>query len=193
MSNFNAYLQLGWEHILDIEGYDHMLFLVALLALYTIKQWRPVLILITAFTIGHSITLILAGLHGPMLDGDFVEFLIPVTIFITVVGNLALANKKQVKGFKWRYALAGFFGLIHGMGFSNFFSELMGPDADVLLPLLAFNLGIELGQIIFVLLLLIIQFLLLKLTRMQTRSWNMVLSGAAGGIALKLLIENYPF
>lgn len=193
MSNFNAYLQLGWEHILDIEGYDHMLFLVALLALYTIKQWRPVLILITAFTIGHSITLILVGLHGPMLDGDFVEFLIPVTIFITVVGNLALANKKQVKGFKWRYALAGFFGLIHGMGFSNFFSELMGPDADVLLPLLAFNLGIELGQIIFVLLLLIIQFLLLKLTRMQTRSWNMVLSGAAGGIALKLLIENYPF
>ncbi|MCH8545787.1 MAG: HupE/UreJ family protein [Cryomorphaceae bacterium] len=192
MSNFNAYLQLGWEHILDIQGYDHMLFLVALLALYTIRQWKPVLILITAFTIGHSITLLLAGLRGPMIDGDLVEFLIPVTILITVAGNLLLANKKQQKGFGWRYAMAGFFGLIHGMGFSNFFNELMGPDADIVVPLLAFNLGIELGQIVFVLILLIIQFLLINLTRMQTRSWNLVLSGAAGGVALTLLIETYP-
>ncbi len=193
MSNFNAYLQLGWEHILDIEGYDHMLFLVALLALYTIRQWKPVLILITAFTIGHSITLMLAGLRGPMIDGDMVEFLIPVTILITVMGNLLLANKKQQKGFGWRYAMAGFFGLIHGMGFSNFFNELMGPEAEIVTPLLAFNLGIELGQIAFVLILLIIQFLLINFTRMQTRSWNLVLSGAAGGVALTLLIETYPF
>lgn len=193
MSNFNAYLQLGWEHILDIEGYDHMLFLVALLALYTIRQWKPVLILITAFTIGHSITLLLAGLRGPMIDGDLVEFLIPVTILITVTGNLLLANKIQQKGFGWRYAMAGFFGLIHGMGFSNFFNELMGPEAEIVTPLLAFNLGIELGQIVFVLILLIIQFLLINFTRMQTRSWNLVLSGAAGGVALTLLIETYPF
>jgi hypothetical protein len=193
MSNFNAYLQLGWDHILDVEGYDHMLFLVALLALYTIKQWKPVLILITAFTIGHFITLLLAGLRGPMLDGDLVEFLIPITILITVVGNLLLANKKHQKGFGWRYAMAGFFGLIHGMGFSNFFGELMGPDADIVVPLLAFNLGIELGQIVFVLALLIIQFILLNVVRMQTRSWNLVLSGAAGGIAALLLIETYPF
>lgn len=193
MSNFNAYLQLGWEHILDIEGYDHMLFLVALLALYTIRQWKPVLILITAFTIGHSITLLLAGLRGPMIDGDLVEFLIPVTILITVTGNLLLANKKQQKGFGWRYAMAGFFGLIHGMGFSNFFNELMGPEAEIVTPLLAFNLGIELGQIVFVLILLIIQFILINFTRMQTRSWNLVLSGAAGGVALTLLIETYPF
>lgn len=193
MNNFNAYLQLGWEHILDIEGYDHMLFLVALLALYTIRQWKPVLILITAFTIGHSITLMLAGLRGPMIDGDMVEFLIPVTILITVMGNLLLANKKQQKGFGWRYAMAGFFGLIHGMGFSNFFNELMGPEAEIVTPLLAFNLGIELGQIAFVLILLIIQFLLINFTRMQTRSWNLVLSGAAGGVALTLLIETYPF
>lgn len=194
MSTFEAYLKLGWSHILDVEGYDHMLFLVALLALYTMKSWKPVLILITAFTLGHSVTLLITGLKGPILPGDWVEFLIPVTILITVLGNLIAANqRKEPKGFSWRYALAGFFGLIHGMGFSNFFSELMGKDTDILVPLLAFNVGIELGQIVFVLALLIFQFLLIQIFRMQTRSWNLVLSGAAGGISVLLLFENYPF
>jgi hypothetical protein len=193
MSTFEAYLKLGWSHILDIEGFDHMLFLVALLALYTIRSWKPVLILITAFTIGHSITLLITGLKGPLIPGDWVEFLIPITILLTVLGNLLAANqRKEPKGFSWRYALAGIFGLIHGMGFSNFFSELMGKDADILMPLLAFNVGIELGQIVFVVILLIVQLLLIKLINMQTRSWNLVLSGAAGGVALLLLFENYP-
>ena len=193
MSTFEAYLKLGWQHILDVEGYDHMLFLVALLALYTIRSWKPVLILITAFTLGHSVTLLITGLRGPLIPGAWVEFLIPITILLTVIGNLYLAGQKKAgSGFRWRYALAAIFGLIHGMGFSNFFSALMGKDADILMPLLAFNLGIELGQIAFVSVLLIVQILLVSFMRMQTRSWNLVLSGAAGGIAILLLIENYP-
>ncbi|MCC5916070.1 MAG: HupE/UreJ family protein [Cryomorphaceae bacterium] len=193
MGSFEAYLRLGWDHILDVEGYDHMLFLVALLALYTLKNWKPILILITAFTLGHSVTLILTGLRGPIISGDWVEFLIPITILITVTGNLVLANNKSAsKRFYWRYAMAAFFGLIHGMGFSNFFSTLMSPDAEILMPLLAFNVGIELGQIVFVMVLLLVQFLMVTFLRMQLRSWNLVMSGAAGGIALILLMENWP-
>jgi hypothetical protein len=193
MNPFQAYLQLGWEHILDPKGYDHMLFLVALLAVYTYRDWKPILILVTAFTLGHTLTLVLTGLKGPILPGDWVEFLIPLTILLTVVTNLWFAFRSEhATPLHRRYLLAGFFGLIHGMGFSNFFASLLGRDAAIIKPLFGFNVGIELGQLCFVALLLLVQFLVLKFTPVTTRIWNLVLSGAAGVVALILLIEKFP-
>ncbi len=191
MSTFQAFLQLGWEHILDINGYDHMLFLIALLAKVEYKEWKKVLILVTAFTIGHSITLVLTALNSLPISGKWIEFLIPATIALTAFMNLIF--NKEGKIVAWtRYFFALFFGLIHGMGFSNFFGSLQGRDADLLTPLFSFNFGIELGQILFVLIVFTLQFVLFITNISNKKAWNLVLSGAALGIAITIMIENYP-
>lgn len=191
MSTFQAFLQLGWEHILDLKGYDHMLFLLALLAKTEYKEWKRVLILVTAFTIGHSITLVLTALNSLPLSGEWIEFLIPVTIAFTAIINIIFS--KEGKMSTWaRYFFALFFGLIHGMGFSNFFGSLQGRDADLLMPLFSFNLGIELGQLLFVLIVFTLQFVLFITNISNKKAWNLVLSGAALGIAITIMIENYP-
>ncbi|MGB3586189.1 MAG: HupE/UreJ family protein, partial [Tunicatimonas sp.] len=156
MSTFSLYFNLGLTHILDILGYDHILFVVALCALYMLRDWRKVLILITAFTIGHSITLALATLNIIQVNVALIEFLIPVTIFITAVSNI-LRSQKNVSPSRVQlnYAYALFFGLIHGMGFSNYLRSLLGKEEDITVPLLAFNLGLELGQIVIVAIVLV--------------------------------------
>lgn len=194
MSTFGAFLQLGWEHILDPGGYDHLLFLVALLALYTYRDWRAVLILVTAFTLGHSLTLLLNGLAGPVLPAEWVEFLIPLTILFTAAGNLwRLRQADSAPGPLLRYGMAAAFGLIHGMGFSLFFRSLLGEDAPLLQPLLAFNLGIELGQLAFVAVLLLLQEAVLRFTCLGPRTWQLYLSVLAALAALHLLIETFPY
>ena len=134
MSDFFIYLRLGFDHITDPRGYDHILFVIALCAVYTIRQWRHVLVLITAFTIGHSITLALATLRLIHYSTALVELLIPITILITAITNFFFREAKmrvrtapQTSRRWWRYGLALTFGLIHGMGFSNYLRSLLGP------------------------------------------------------------------
>lgn len=191
MSTFQAFLHLGWEHILDVQGYDHMLFILALLAKTEYKEWKKVLILVSAFTVGHSITLVLTALHSLPFSGEWIEFLIPLTIAFTALMNLLLSKESKVAVYA-RYFFALFFGLIHGMGFSNFFGSLQGRDSDLLMPLFSFNLGIELGQLLFVLIVFALQFVLFITNISNKKAWNLVLSGAALGIAITLMIENYP-
>ena len=150
MSQFSTYFQLGYEHILDIQGYDHILFVIALCAIYQAQDWKRVLILITAFTIGHSITLALSTMNLVNFRTDIIEFLIPVTIFITAFSNLVKKHGSAPAKFSSNYFFALFFGLIHGLGFSNYLKSLLGKEESILTPLLAFNLGLELGQIIIV-------------------------------------------
>ena len=88
MGTFQFYLTLGLQHIADFKGYDHILFIVVLCAVYQIKHWRKILILITAFTIGHSASLVLATFNIIRISGDWIEFLIPVTILLTAIGNM---------------------------------------------------------------------------------------------------------
>lgn len=189
MSEFSLYFGLGKDHILDYaNGYDHILFVVALCAIYLVRDWRKILILVTAFTIGHSITLALATLRIISVSAEFIEFLIPLTIFITSFSNLFRKEESIGHGkMQINYAFALFFGLIHGLGFSNFLRSLLGKESNIVSPLLAFNLGLELGQIIVVLLFLAVSYILVDLMKASRRDLKLVLSSAITGIALVLL------
>ena len=154
-----AYTELGFDHILDPQGYDHILFVVALCAIYLIQDWKKVLILVTAFTIGHSLTLALSSLKIVNISASLVEKLIPITIILTCIYNIWKARtnlpskQSTVREEKVmaNYVLALGFGLIHGLGFSNFFKAMLGRDESIVMPLLSFNIGVELGQIVIVL------------------------------------------
>jgi HupE / UreJ protein len=189
MTEFSLYFGLGKDHILDYKnGYDHILFVLALCAIYLVRDWKKILILITAFTIGHSITLALATLQLISVRTELIEFLIPLTIFITSVSNLFRREELgQGNRVQFNYLLALFFGLIHGMGFSNYLRAILGRDRSILSQLLAFNLGLEFGQIIIVVIFLVISFLLVDLLKVTRRDWKMVLSSAIAGIALILM------
>ena len=193
MSEFGLYFGLGREHILDyINGYDHILFVLALCAVYLSRDWKRILILVTAFTIGHSITLALATLQIISIKTQLVEFLIPLTIFVTACSNLFRSEKSIDKqNIQINYFFALFFGLIHGMGFSNYLRALLGKSHDILSPLLAFNLGLELGQIIVVTIFLAISYILVDWLKVSRRDWKMVLSSAIAGIALILMKDRF--
>jgi len=189
MSEFQLYFGLGKDHILDyMNGYDHILFVVALSALYLMRDWKQVLILVTAFTIGHSITLALATLEIIRINSDLVEFLIPLTIFITAVSNF-FKNENSISDrlIQPNYFFAAGFGLIHGMGFSNYLRSILGKDERIIKQLLAFNLGLELGQIIIVAVFLSASFILVDLVGTNRRDWKIVISSAVAGIALMLM------
>ena len=173
MSTFQIYFDEGMKHILDYEkGYDHIIFVVALCAVYLSREWKNVLILVTAFTIGHSITLALATLRIISVKVALVEFLIPLTIFITAIANLFKSeNNLSGKTIQINYFFAGFFGLVHGLGFSSYLRAIMGKEKSIITPLFAFNVGLD-------------------LIGLNRRDWKMVISSAIAGIALMLMNEN---
>lgn len=185
---FSTYLELGFDHILDINGYDHILFIVALCAVYRPAEWKKILVLVTAFTIGHSVTLALSALKIVLFPADVIEFLIPLTILLTALYNVLNTNTDE-KRVIWKYLLALFFGLIHGLGFSNYFKALIGKEESIVPPLFAFNVGVELGQIIIVLLLMVLTYVVLNVLNRSQKSWNLFVSGAAAGVALTLMID----
>lgn len=188
MSEFRLYFDLGQEHILDSDGYDHILFVVALCVLYAIRDWKQVLVLVTAFTVGHSITLALATLEIITIDAEIIEFLIPVTILLTAVSNI-LQKSESVGGRRMQlnYAYAVFFGLIHGMGFSNYLKSILGREERIFTQLLAFNLGLEVGQIFIVAVLLVLGFVFVDIFDVNRRDWKLVISSAVAGIAIILV------
>jgi hypothetical protein len=188
MSQFELYFQLGKDHILDYKnGYDHILFVVALCALYLMRDWKKVLILVTAFTIGHSITLALSTLSVISISQKLIEFLIPVTIFITAVSNIFRSTEPSDRTTYINYGYALFFGLVHGLGFSNYLKAMLGKDRGIVSQLFAFNIGLELGQIIIVSIFLILSFILVDLFTVNRRDWKLVLSSVIAGMALLLM------
>jgi hypothetical protein len=197
MSEFQAYLQLGFDHITDSNGYDHILFIIALCTIYTLVDWKKVIVLVTAFTLGHSITLALSTLGLVSVDPDVIELLIPITILITAFLNFFYKTPKssymRERSFSPRYPLALAFGLIHGLGFSNYLRALLGKEADIIEPLLGFNVGLELGQLIIVFVVLSIAFAAIELFRLSKLRWNDILSGIIIGMAISLIINNQLF
>ncbi|RDB04155.1 HupE/UreJ family protein [Runella aurantiaca] len=193
MSEFQAYLQLGFSHITDPNGYDHILFVIALCAIYAFREWKKVLVLVTAFTLGHSVTLALATLKMITYSSAFIELLIPITIFITAVSNFSEKSTGEPKSPKLRYVLAACFGLIHGMGFSNYLRSLLGDQDSIVMPLFAFNVGLELGQLVIVAIALAIASLFVDVIRVKRLTWNHLISGIVAGMALSLILENEVF
>jgi hypothetical protein len=182
------YFELGWQHILNWEGYDHILFVIALSAIYVVNEWKKLLVLVTAFTIGHSITLALSVLHIIRVSGSLVEFLIPVTICITALSNIFRRNEAP-QHLQLNYFYALFFGLIHGLGFSNYLKSLLGSQANIVKPLLGFNVGLEFGQILIVAVVMLVSGIIVNIGRVSRRDWNMFLSSATFGVAFLMVIE----
>jgi hypothetical protein len=187
MDQFSVYLQLGFEHISDFAGYDHMLFVITLCAFYSWKSWKKILVLVTAFTIGHSITLALSAFNIINIPQQLVETAIPVTIFLTAIHNISVKDD-QIHGSRLHYFLALFFGFIHGMGFSNFFRALTGGES-IVMELFAFNVGLEIGQIIIVVIFFTLYYLLDKFFKIIHRDWKIFISGAGAGVSLIMIME----
>lgn len=186
---FSTYLQLGLDHILDINGYDHILFVLALCATFQVRQWRRVLVLVTAFTLGHSITLALAALDKVHFSSEVIEILIPITIILTGLANIVWKSNDAADFAKWKYLLPLGFGLIHGLGFSTYFRALMSSASEVVLPLFAFNVGVEVGQLVIVSLALLASYLVINVFKVRPMIWNYIVSGLAILVAGYLVIE----
>jgi len=190
MPDFSLYFQLGIQHICNWQGYDHILFVTVLCGIYQLHDWRKVLILVTAFTIGHSITLALSVFNIIHINTSLIEFLIPVTIVITAINNIIKKNSAK-KSIRLTYFLALFFGLIHGLGFFNYLKSLLGKSTNIVAQLFAFNLGLECGQVLIVISVLLLSFLLIKTFKIKPSVWGFFLSSAIFGIALIMCIERF--
>ncbi|WP_179344375.1 HupE/UreJ family protein [Winogradskyella ursingii] len=191
LENFWFNVQYGINHVLDFNAYDHLLFLVVLSVPYVFKDWKRVLLLVTVFTIGHTISLVLSAYDVVRVNASLVEFLIPLTILITAIYNVFTAGKKEKNtkiGLLFFTAL--FFGLIHGLGFAREFIMFAGASDSKLLLLVEFALGIEIAQIIIVFVVLFIGFLFQTLFRFSRRDWVMVLSAVVIGLVIPMLIHS---
>jgi len=189
MNSFELYFRLGLQHILDIHGYDHILFVLALCAVFIPRDWRKIVILVTAFTIGHSLTLALATFKLINVNSDLIEFLIPVTIAITAFITILRPKPTSGKGLSINYIFALVFGLIHGLGFSIYLRSLLGKEASIWQPLLAFNLGLELGQLVIVGIFLLATSILVGIAGVSRKEWTLVVASMVFGVALMLMLE----
>ena len=193
MHDFWLYFTLGRQHIANLNGLDHILFVTALCIRYLFSDWKKLLILITAFTIGHSITLAFSVFNIIHFSTHLIEFLIPITIVITALSNVFV--KKFVYKHKYPpiYFLALFFGFIHGLGFSNYLKSLLGSGNNIVVQLLAFNIGLEAGQLLIVLAILLLTFACVNIFKINRREYILFLSGGVLAIAIQMALQRIPF
>ncbi|MDT0690854.1 HupE/UreJ family protein [Salegentibacter sp. F188] len=192
MSQFWLYFNLGLEHVLDWNAYDHMLFLIVLVVGYGFSSWKRILWLVTLFTIGHTLALFLSVYEIVKVDSDWVELLIPISILLTALFNIFNAGKNERKNnLNLLHFTTLFFGLIHGLGFSSYFKMVSASGESKLLPLLEFALGIETAQVIIVLVVMIIGFVLQNVIHVSRRDWILVTSSIVLGIILPILRDSF--
>jgi hypothetical protein len=191
MSDFSFYFKIGWEHIINKEALDHIFFIAALAAIYLLKDWKQVLILVTAFTMGHSITLVLSTLDLIEVDSGLVEFLIPCTIVFTAIANL-FQKSFTPRAIRVNYFLALFFGLIHGLAFANTLRMIIASDQNFALSMFSFSVGLELGQVLVVFTILLLAELFVHLLRVSRRDWVIFISALVFGLALEMAIQRWP-
>ena len=192
LQDFIFYFKLGWEHIISADALDHQLFILALVAIYSYKNLKQVLILVTAFTIGHSLTLFLSVTDIIRFESKWVEFLIPCTIVFTALSNL-FRTDFSLKSVKINYYLALIFGLIHGMGFANSIRIMLAKDQNIGWGLFGFNVGLEAGQIFMVIIIMAITLVIFNYTKIKRRDWVLFTSAAVFSLALKMALERIPF
>lgn len=198
-SEFLTYFRLGISHIADLRGYDHILFIVALTVGYALRDWRRLLWLVTAFTVGHSITLALATMQLVRVHAPTIEVLIPVTIVLTAGYSMWARRRSESSGEGYAperhpllYVLAGCFGLIHGLGFSNFLRAILGGEESILLPLFSFNVGLEIGQLTIVACVLLTGALVCDVAGLARRRWATALSLVIVLAGLRMIVQRLP-
>ncbi len=188
MSEFWLYFKLGLEHVLDWQAYDHILFIVALVAAYSFSSWKRLLWLVSIFTIGHTLSLFLAVYGIVKVDASFVELLIALTILFTACYNILTAKRREnQRNIGILYASTAFFGVIHGLGFSRYFKMIFPDTSNKFFPLVEFALGIEAAQICVVISVLLLSFILQNILRVSRRDWILIVSAIVIGIILPLL------
>jgi cytochrome bd-type quinol oxidase subunit 2 len=191
MSQFWLYFRLGLEHVLDWQAYDHILFLIVLVAAYSFAGWKRVLWLVTIFTIGHTLSLFLSVYELVSLSSKYVELLIPITILITSLYNIITAKKREKqRSAALLYIATAFFGIIHGLGFSTYFRMIASNTENKFLPLMEFALGIEAALIIVAISVLILAFIFLNIFRINRKDWILVISSIVIGVILPILRAN---
>ncbi len=188
MDEFEFYLNLGLMHVLDWKAYDHVLFLIVLTIYYSFKEWKNVIWVVTAFTIGHTFSLILSAYDLIYVKMDIIEFLIPLTIFATAWYNI-LINKKASKNILFTSIVSVGFGLIHGFGFSSYFKIMVDDTEDKIFPLIEFAIGIEIAQLLIVMFILSLNFIVLGLLKKQKRDWVIIVSSIVIGVVIPMMIE----
>lgn len=193
MNDFGLFFEMGFDHIADIKGIDHILFIAALCIRYQFADWRKLLWLVTAFTIGHSLTLALSVFNQIQYSSDWIEFLIPITIVITAISNTFVKKFVYKNKFPLIYFFALFFGLVHGLGFSNYLKSLLAKDGNIVPELLAFNLGLEAGQLLIVIAILFISLIFVNLFKVSRREFILFISGGIFALALQMALERIPF
>lgn len=191
MNEFTIWFITGYEHIADWNAYDHILFLLVLCGVYRLQDWKKILILISAFTIGHSITLAMSVLNVFVMNAAWVEFLIPFSILATAIMNLSSLDKSKNISMNVNYLLALFFGFIHGMGFSYLLKSLLGREESITFPLFAFNVGLEFGQVSIVLIVLFLSSIIDRISNISERDKNFFISSAVFGIAFIMALERF--
>ncbi|MDR7209787.1 HupE/UreJ family protein [Flavobacterium piscis] len=192
MSEFWIYFQIGLKHVLDIHAYDHVLFLIALTIPYGFKDWKRILLLVSVFTIGHTLALLLSVFGIIAVKANIVEFLIPITILVTAFFHLFTAGKaSKNESVNLIFFVTLFFGIIHGLGFSNYFRTILGgTPSSKLVPLLEFALGIEVAQLIVVFVVLIISYIVQTIFRFSKRDWALVMSAFIIGVVIPMIVES---
>ena len=192
MNDFTFYFSIGWEHIINLEALDHIFFIVALAAIYMLKDWRQVLMLVTAFTVGHTITLVLSTKRIVEVNETWVEFLIPCTIVVTSLSNL-FQKSFTSKAIRINYFLALFFGLIHGLAFANVLRMILAPEQNFALSMFSFSIGLESGQILIVFIILLLSQFFIGVLKIQRLHWVIFLSAVVFGLAMEMALQRLPW
>ncbi|WP_209400866.1 HupE/UreJ family protein [Pseudozobellia sp. WGM2] len=193
MQDFWFYLQLGLGHVLDINAYDHVLFLAALALPFTFKSWKSVLMLATVFTLTHCLSLALSTYELVLMDVGLIEFLIPVTIAMTAIFNLLFIKlPTDKKNIGLHLIATAFFGLIHGFGFSNYFKILMAEEENKVVPLLGFATGIEFSQVLIVLLVLTISYIFVSMIKFEKKRYVIIISTLILLLTIPMLVRTFP-
>ncbi len=192
MTDFWLYVKLGLDHVLDLSGYDHILFLIALCAAYTFSAWKRLLFLVTLFTVGHTVSLLLAHYGIVVVSGSYIEFLIPITILATAAFNILNARRSRPSNTHMLFYLVTiFFGLIHGFGFARYYNMIKVDESVA--PLLEFALGVEMAQIIIVMITLLAAFFVQRVLRFNKRDWILIVSAIVIGMTIPMLADTWPF
>lgn len=192
MNDFSFYFKIGWEHIINWSAVDHIFFIAVLAAIYLLKDWKQVLLLVTAFTIGHAVTLILSAKNIIQVNKGLVEFLIPCTIVFTAVSNLFLKTFTP-RSIRINYFLALFFGLIHGLAFATTLKWLLAEDQNFVVAWLSFSVGLELGQILVVLLILLLAQVCVVFLKLNRHYWVIIVSVVVMAVAVEMARERWPW
>ncbi len=191
METFRFYFNLGFDHVLDIGGLDHLYFLVALSIPFAFKNWRRLLLWVSLFTLGHSMSLLVTHFEWLKIDGAWVEFLIPITICITCLSILVQKKHSHLKGV-WINLITLFFGLIHGLGFGRYF-KMIASEGEAILGLLEFALGVEFAQILIVIFVLLVNWIAVGILKIQAQKWQLIIASMVLSQAILMTSNNWPF